>query len=403
MKKRILAAAFFAAFSSQSIASEVGPAERYFAAQEGISIERATERLALRMETGRVVNRLIKEFGERYAGFDFSESPMIVKFKLTGNQAENSRTEVTSAGPVRVVFQHGAPHSIDELEIALRSGKLNQIFPDAEGMGIDQRSGEILVTLSESQGHDPAMKREATPLSSALGLPVRIELTKASSKLLARQPIRAGGRAVNNADWCTFGFRAYAEDGTPGYITAAHCPDLLRYESAVGSNDNVVANLPADASRSRWDASHDVQWHPVLAPLEATWTIFSSYGASPSSMPDPFPELVRGWENLLVLCHRGTRTNWSCGVLSRESYQPAAKVCNGQTCSSDWLQVAPTGAIEDLLCDGGDSGGPVVANGNVPIGIATAALSEGPLQGQCEHLVVMPLSRVKSGIGVDVR
>lgn len=403
MRKGFFAAALLTASASQSLASEVGPAERYFAAKEGITLEQASERLELRMETGFVVNRLIKEFGSRYAGFDFSESPMTVKFKLTGEQPENSRYEVTRAGIVKVVFQAGAPHSIRELDAALLSGDLNQAFPNAKGIGIDQRSGEIVVTLPAGPERGRSSRRDLLPIPPSLGLPVRIEVTRVPSRLLAGQPVRAGGRAVNNGDWCTFGFRAYTEDGTPGYITAAHCPDLLRYESAIGSSDNVVANLPVDSNRSRWDASHDVQWHPVASPLDATWTIFSQYGASAASMPEPFPELVQGWENLLILCHRGTRTNWSCGVLSRERYQPSSNVCNGQTCSSDWLQVAPSGAIEDLLCDGGDSGGPVVANGNIPIGIATAAESEGPLPGQCTHLVVMSLSRVKSGIGVDVR
>lgn len=254
-----------------------GPAEHYLAERDGISLDEASRRLEVRMEAGRAVHELIEEFRDRYAGFDYSEQPMVVRFRLTGAAPEPVRRVATPAGLIIVKFENGAHHSISDLQAVVKSGRVNEIFPEASGVGVDPRSAEIYVRIRDD-GTIRAYEQEERSVSSLLGVPLRIDRTQAKAAPAAVQAVRAGGRAVNNGSFCTFGFRAVAEDGTAGYITAGHCPDVLRYESIPGSGDVVSVNLPVDSSRKRWDAGHDVQWHPVPAPLDATWTIFSRYG-----------------------------------------------------------------------------------------------------------------------------
>jgi hypothetical protein len=404
MKKWIFLFLVSAANSAQAQTPPpgVGPAELHFAALNGISIEESSRRLNLRMEAGRVTSAIMSEMKGRYAGHDFSEEPMRVTIRLTGSSDEPRRLFHTPYGAVEVLFEGGAPHSMEQLRSVVRSGKLRQLLPDADGIGVDVKKGVLYVAIPD-EGAVKAATIENDEIQSLLGVPVEFRRSHSKTRSLAGSPVRAGGRAVNNHDFCTFGFRAYSPSGEAGFVTAAHCPDLLRYESVPGNTENVVLNLPVDPARSRWDAAHDVQWHPMPANADATWTIFMNYFGSEAiaALADPLTELIDGWEGFLILCHRGTRTGWSCGVLDELHHQPANNVCNNQACTDNWMRFS-SAAPQELLCDGGDSGGLVVMNGLIPVAIVSAADSEGPHPGQCNSIIAMPLGRVQDAIGVIV-
>ncbi|MGZ0024468.1 hypothetical protein [Stenotrophomonas sp. S4] len=379
-----------------------GPAERHFAAINGITADESSRRLSLRMEAARLTGQIVSEMKGRYAGHDFSEEPMRVTVRLTGISHEPRRRFQTPYGVVEVLFEGGHLHSIEQLRSVLRSGKPRQLVPDADGVGVDVRRGVLYITVP-NDGALRAASAERLEIERFLGVPTELRATSSRDRPLAALPIRSGGRAVNNSAFCTFGFRAYSPSGEAGIITAAHCPDLLRYESIPGNSDNVVLDLQVDPSRIRWDAANDVQWHPMPNSANATWSIFMNYFGSETvaSLAEPLTDLVDGWQGFLILCHRGTRTGWSCGVLDDLHYQPGSSVCNNQECTDNWMKFSSS-PPQELLCDGGDSGGPVVTNGLMPVAIVSGADSEGPLPGQCNYVIAMPLGRVQDAIGVKV-
>lgn len=367
-------------------------------------MDESSHRLSLRMEAGRLVSKMIPEFRVRYAGNDFTESPMVVTIRLTGSKQVPSRRFTTDHGPIIIQFSTGATHSIEQLKDVLRSAKLREMLPEAGGMGIDIKKGALYANIPDDYT-GRAYSAEQVEIEQLLGVPIQLRKTRTATRTLALDPARAGARAVNNNNFCTFGFRAYTPAGAPGLITAGHCVDLLRYESVPGSGDNVITNLPVDPARRRFDAGHDVQFHPLPSTMDATWTIFMNHFGSEAvaSLAEPWPEIVEGWAGFLILCHRGTRTGWSCGVLEDENHQPAPVACNNNTCTSDWLKISTASQANVLRCDGGDSGGPVVTNGLIPVAIATSAETEGPLDGQCISLVAMSLSKTQAAIGVTVK
>lgn len=183
-------------------------------------------------------------------------------------------------------------------------------------------------------------------------------------------------------------------------ITAAHCPDLLRYENFEDpTGDKFISlTLEVGAGKSIWDGSHDVQWHPVPSPYVADFSVFAGstteYGARAltGSVQSPTEASVG-----TAVCHRGTRTGYSCGYIDMVDYAPGTSACNYRVCESTWMMVSGP----NMLCDEGDSGGPVFSGARA-YGIATSASTEGPSLGQCEYLVAMPLSKTKD-IGVIVR
>lgn len=79
----------------------------------------------------------------------------------------------------------------------------------------------------------------------------------------------------------------------------------------------------------------------------------------------PMPQLNNG-ENIqgMSACHRGKTTGYTCGTVMSVQYQPTyAGACPGGTCEARFVLAGDTEG------QGGDSGGPVVAAGMVPVGV----------------------------------
>ena len=209
------------AANAQSSTTPIGPAEQFYSELHGISSGESTRRLGIRMEAGRLVSNIIPEFRGRYAGNDFIESPMVVTIRLKGNEQIPSRRFTTEYGPVVIRFSTGATHSIEQLKDVLRSGRLREILPEAGGMGIDIKKGELYANIHDDYT-GKAYSAERAEIEQLLGVPVQLRKTRAVTRNLALDPVRAGGRAVNNNNFCTFGFRAYTPAGAPGLITAGH-------------------------------------------------------------------------------------------------------------------------------------------------------------------------------------
>lgn len=94
------------------------------------------------------------------------------------------------------------------------------------------------------------------------------------------------------------------------------------------------------------------------------------------------------------VCHRGTATGYSCGLVSVTNYQPTySGACGTQTCSAVWVQVA---GAADTACYGGDSGGPVFAS-QTAFGLMKGASFSGSAKGQCNWFIYMSTDFLPTG------
>lgn len=407
--KLLLSTAALAALPafSQQVTPSTDPVVQAFAQHEGLTTQEADRRLRLRIAAGEELARILDGMPDRFAGKSFTENPMIVTVRLTGTEPVPSRTMSTVYGTITYRFTVGATHSLTQLKQIVKSGKVAELFPEHQGIMIDGQRGVIVVELP-STDFERIYVDEEKNARRVLSAPIELKKSSGRSKLLSAPQTRAGGRAVSNNSYCTFGFRAYDSDEKPGLITAAHCLPTLRYEPIPGSGDTATVVLDVDPDRRRFDAGHDVQWHPVPASsgFEASWTTFTklngfnTIGYLGKVRPDLLRETLEG---LLVLCRAGTRTGYSCGTLTSVNAEPESNTCNFQSCTSDWIKVEDLAGPYDLLCDAGDSGGPLVSVDLDAVAIVTSAKTNGSEIGDCDYLIGMSLAKVHSAIGVTVR
>lgn len=238
--------------SPASATDPVSESLRMFAEAHGITVEEATTDYRKQMVLADAIGEAMGELGDRYAGHTVTKEPMIARVRMTGVDRVASRRINTDVGPITVIFVPGAAVSIKALESVVRSGVLDELVPDASRYHVDVQRGAVVIKVVGDESFR-ATKAEESSLANAVGVPIIIEVVKTRMRNLSSGPIRSGGRGVNNSAVCTFGFRAYTPEGVPGLITAAHCDDVLRYESpAIVENVNAV--LEVDKDRIRFDA-----------------------------------------------------------------------------------------------------------------------------------------------------
>jgi streptogrisin C len=341
----------------------------------------ALRRLEAQEETVAVTDRLRATYAKRLAGIAIEHEPdyRIVVLLKGGRPVAD---DVAEAGglAVPIHFRTDAPATRARIVRAIetRGERLRAAFPAARGMGVDPRTGTLLLMLGDLPS-DEALANAAERAARIAGVPVTVRLVDRSADTSVEGGARvegtdavSGRRAV-----CTAGF-VVSDGARTGLVTAAHCPDVLIYREPGGS----TAELPF---LGQWGWSfQDVQLNAVDGASEPVF--FADAAKQAARVPAGMRSRAATRAGDFV-CHRGERTGYSCGEIELTDFAPPGQLCGGP-CAPSWVTVSGPG------CGGGDSGGPVFA-GTIAFGIMKGATwGKG---GRCAFYYYMSLDYLPEG------
>jgi hypothetical protein len=360
-----------AAAQPQTQAQALAEDAEQYAAQFRVTPEEAARRLRAQQQSVEATDAIAKEFASRLAGISIEHTPDYrIVVLLSGSEPVADR----NAAGVPIVFRTGVKSTRAQAIDALRKHliDLRSELPGARGAGYDQRTGEVvlLVTQADAQrfGID-AIRARAEQIG---GVPVRVVV---NALIEQNMTVDGGGRVegVNTVtgrrNRCTSGF-VVTDGGETGIATAAHCPDELTYYD----RDGAETALPF---AGQWGAAYqDVQVN--LSPDATEPLFYSNRGAG------SLRRLVT-WRNRDstragdFVCHYGESSGYTCAEVELTDYAPPGELCGGP-CEPTWITVKGPGCIP------GDSGGPVFS-GEVAFGIAKGV--NRTASGQCNFYYYM--------------
>jgi len=369
------------ATSFESPAEALSADARETAGLLGVSVAEALRRLEAQEASVPLVDRLAQSYRDRLAGVVVEQRPdfRIVLF-VTGAPGPDLQVATAPFG-VPVVVRPGARATRDAVldAIRLHQAELRAALPSPPGMGLDPRTGALLVVVRagalDGEGDEAATTAR---LEAIAGVPVEVRQWGDFDADLA---VEGGGRVVGgDAEEarrfvCTSGF--VVTDGARSALsTAAHCPDDLRFVDR-DRTETPLALLGA------WGAgTQDVQLHDAGQPLSPAFRAADEGRA----------RLVTTWRNRAstragdIVCHRGIRTGYSCAEVRFPDYAPPGDLCAGP-CPATWVAVAGP------KCRGGDSGGPVFV-GQVAFGLLKGESSDN---GACRLYYYMSVDYLPPG------
>jgi hypothetical protein len=352
-----------------------------YARRFGVPFDEALRRMRAQGDSVPATDALRETFKDRWAGIAIEHLPTYrIVILLTGTDPVPDQQVVAGGMTVPIVFRTGATATREAVLAAITAyqAKIRDSLPHPPGLGVDQRTGELVVMIATGDAgldRNGALRERIAAMTS---VPVRIDVVdrlpvdmqaEAAPVATEKAPapdgaIEGGGRVVGTVDGkryaCTTGF--VVSDGVrDGVITAAHCPDTLSY----------VGKRPSDGSRLEWRLDFVGQWGwgyqdvqinvaPVSAPARFA-PLFYADTAKTLARP------VSTWRYRTstragdFVCHRGERTGYSCAVVAMVDFAPAGDLCGG-ACLPTWV------AVEGPTCQGGDSGAPVF-EGSTALGI----------------------------------
>jgi streptogrisin C len=387
---RTFLALAFAAFASaaaaqvpvQSSGEALAQDAAEYARQHEVSPDEALLRLRAQEESVAATDRLRTRFAKRLAGISIEHQPSYqIVVLLTGKRRPPDQAIAAGGLTVPVTFRTGAPATRERLLKAIeeRGDALRAAFPAARGMGVDPRTGELVLMLSQSdKAYDlPAVSARIAEIA---GVPARARLIDQPEANLAAE----GGARVEGTDTvsgrhavCTAGF--LVSDGARfGLVTAAHCPDVLTYVDPAGTR----TELPFVG---QWGWSfQDVQVNETQGPAEPLFYADARKTAARSPSAQRTRASTRAGD---FVCHRGERTGYSCAEVALTDYAPPGELCGGP-CAPVWV------AVEGPGCGGGDSGGPVFL-GDTAFGIMKGG--SWVSGGRCAFYYYMSLDYLPDG------
>ena len=341
----------------QTAAASLAQDAAAYAALYRLTEAEAERRLRAQEATVAFTEALRIAHADRLAGISIEQQPVFrLVVLLTGTDAVADEVVEADGQAIPVVFRTGAAATLDALAAAARDrqAQIRQALAHPPGIGIDQRTGDLVVIVAgadlDAEGRDALTAR----LAAIAGVPVRVRSIDRPS---VDQAAEGGARLVgsNPGDphryLCTAGF-VVTDGSRTGIATAAHCPDELSYVDAGGQ-----AHPMAFVGQWGW-GFQDVQINVGDEPLAPRFLADTAKTVSRPVLAQRGAAAMRAGD---VVCHRGERTGYSCGAVELTSFAPAGDLCGG-ACSPTWITVAGP------QCGGGDSGAPVFV-GTTALGI----------------------------------
>jgi hypothetical protein len=228
-------------------------------------------------------------------------------------------------------------------------GAIRALLRRGPGMGLDPRTGELVVTVGASDaeaagGADLLRQR----IVSITHVPARISVIERVDRDLDL----AGGARIwgepgdGKRYTCTTGFAV--TDGTRhGLTTAAHCADQMTYADPHGGT------VPLDYLGQWGWGYQDVQIGLSRDPPAPA--LYDD--AAKTFERQIFAQRTRASTRAGdYVCHRGETTGYSCSTVQLTDFAPASDLCGGP-CLPTWVAAAGP------KCKGGDSGAPVFLGG----------------------------------------
>ena len=354
-----------------------------YATAFGTSRELATQRLAAQEALVATTAAVRRTYRDRLAGIAIDQVPALaVRVLLTGDEPVADAVVQAAGLAVPVTFATGATASLEQLRTGLANSQaaLRAALTGPPGIGIDQRTGELVVIVAKADLVPEGQSALTTRLRAIAGVPLRIRSINVPGVDLAAE---GGARLVGTdpADGkryvCTAGF--VVTDGVrTGIATAAHCPDRI---------------AAIDPDRHEWPLAFVGQWgwgyqdvqintsDTPLAPL------FFADTARTTSRTVTGQRSVADTTAGDFVCHRGERTGYSCALVELTDFAPAGDLCGG-ACTPSWVTVAGP------QCGGGDSGAPVFM-GTTAFGIVKGGSYRG--DGTCAFYFYMSVDYLPAG------
>ncbi len=334
----------------------------------GVTFDAAIHRMRAQGESVAATDALRATFADRWAGISIEHRPDYrIVVLLTGAEPVADQTIVAGGITVPIVFRTGAAATRKTMlaRIATYQAKIRASLPHPPGIGLDQRTGEMVVVISSADAdldRGGALRERIAAMTEG---PVRIDIADRAPVNMADEAsagsggvvaVEGGARVIGTVEGkryaCTTGF--VVTDGLrSGVVTAAHCPDALNY---------------VDRARREWPLDFVGQWGWGYQDVQVNAA--PAAFATADHTPIPFAPLfyadtaktiarpVVTWRYRTstragdFVCHRGERTGYSCAQVTMVDFAPAGDLCGG-ACLATWV------AVEGPVCKGGDSGAPV--------------------------------------------
>jgi hypothetical protein len=350
----------------------------------GISADEALRQLRLQEGSVGATDGIARRFAARFVGVSVDHKPGFrVTVLLTGAAPVADELIDIDGEQVAVTFHVGARASHAELvqAISAHQSAMRAKLLRPPGLGIDQRTGDLVVTVSSKDVEREGLASLQDRLSSLTHVPVRVRAVDLPAVNMSS--IEGGTRMVGSLPgdprryMCTAGF-VVTDDVRTALTTAAHCPDTLSaYDS--GGREQVLDFV------GQWGwGNQDVQLHASAAPLGP---VFLADTAKTVRRPVTSARGRAGTRAGDIVCHRGERTGYSCSQVELTDFAPAGDLCGG-ACLPTWTTVAGP------VCKGGDSGSPVFL-GTTAFGIVKGGSYRS--DGSCAFYFYMSVDYLPSG------
>ena len=232
-----------------------------YAARYGVSPAVALQRLRAQEESLAETDRLRRLHAGRLAGLFIENRPDFrIVLLLTGSRPVPGRTIMAGGIAVPVEFRTGARATRAELLAALarHAGPARALLPGAQGMGVDPRTGMLVLMVKPEQARRHGVAALEARLEAMTGVSGRIRVIDEGQRDLAAESAAGeagaleGGARVEGIDtlsgrrnYCTTGF-VVTDGARSGVLTAAHCPDALTYFDPAGGRCRMCAGLSGD-------------------------------------------------------------------------------------------------------------------------------------------------------------
>jgi CBS domain-containing protein len=314
-----------------------------------LSPAEAERQLRLQAASVAVTDAIAERFADRVAGIAIEHRPGFrIVVRLVGDEPVPDETAMLAGEPVPIAFVTGAPVSRTGLVQAISAyqATIRASLIGPPGLGIDQRTGELVAVVSRRDVAREGAEGLRDRLAALTRVPVRLRVVDDPGADMSG--VAGGARVIGGVPGdphrflCTAGF--VVTDGVrTALATAAHCPDELSTRDAEG-HDTPLAFV------GQWGwGNQDVQINVSPVPLPA---LFFADTARTVSRPVTGARGRAGMRAGDVVCHRGERTGYSCSEVELTDFAPAGDLCGG-ACLPTWTTVAGP------VCKGGDSGSPV--------------------------------------------
>jgi hypothetical protein len=354
-----------------------------YARLESVSLDEALRRLRFQEASIAKIDALRAEFMDRLAGLVIQHHPDYrIIVLLTGNDWVQDRFIAAGGSIVPVNFRTGAAVTHQQLVDALEQHQMEMraILSRPQGMGVDERTGEIVVLSRASDVEGEQLAEKQQQLAAIAGVPVRIrtlddvdvDLSVEGGSRVAGIDARDGRRYA-----CTTGF-VVTDLARTGIVTAAHCPDNLIYYGPDG------AQVPLSFV-GEWGAlTRDVQVHVTADPQKPEFYVDKDRRRIRPLTGARSRSSTRAGD---IVCHRGESSGYSCSLVELLDFAPPGSLCGGP-CEPVWVTVAGPS------CHSGDSGGPIFA-GTTAFGIVKGASYKR--NGECSFYFYMSIDYLPDG------